>query len=115
MQNFINSNHLLPERITHLYQELESTYKLITDYIQDVETYLIYYNLVLIQDNDHTVGAEASPETSDYHLSIYTEFLANKDELITQANSRRDVIIEEVQRLEAQLHNYSIINSTPVV
>jgi len=58
---------------------------------------------------------EASEETSDHNLSNYTEFLANKDELITRANSRRDELLEQIQRLEAQLHNYSNVNSTSVI
>ena len=80
--------------------------------VDQVQDYLSEHDLVLIHDDNYNIGIEYSSDTGQ--VGIHTNHLAGLNEVITSANTRRDILLEEVGRLEAQINTVHELNSTSV-
>jgi hypothetical protein len=107
------NNYHLSERITLLYSEIN---RLLSDtglYINNVRDYININYLTLIQD-DYNIGIETTLDLDTSLLSHHTDRLLHLDDAIINANTRRDILIEEVHRLEGQFNSHMGLNATEV-
>jgi hypothetical protein len=107
-----NVNDHLSERITSLYEEIN---RLLLDTrvrVREVEDYLRINRLVLIQDVNYNLSIQSFlPNNNVVTQMNYLNWL---DDIIIDANTRRDDLIEEVRRLEAQINTIHQLDSSSV-